>query len=247
MIKPDILQAGGKALEMSQKGIKLLLFLHIASAVKLQAYDCSMRNGAKFSEVSLLDVAPCNNVSAQYDQGERTEIQVLQEIKTKAIEMIHCQLRVSMETAYCGRGVYTRVWNGIERLSNEPVRVSEEQCSDAFITKKLRFNDNGRFASKGPEISVDLRDDLTGDGVIMIRGNESLTESYCTSEKFNFMREVYTSHLLRLKYHAVVQRKTGILHFKRRKIMLTNDLATHRIYDGATYDTKEGNLSLIHI
>ena len=102
-------------------------------------------------------------------KGNALRLQVLQEIKTKAIEMIHCQLRVSMETAYCGKGVYTRVWNGIERLSNEPVRVSEEQCSDAFITKKLRFDDNGRFASKGPEISIDLRNDLTGDGVIMIR------------------------------------------------------------------------------
>ena len=109
MIKTDKPQTGDRALEMSQKGIKLLLLLHTTSAVKLQAYDCSMRNGAKFSEVSLLDVAPCNNVSARYEKGERTEIQVLQEIKTKAIEMIHCQLRVCMETAYCGKGVYTRV------------------------------------------------------------------------------------------------------------------------------------------
>lgn len=219
----------------------LLILLNTVSSVKLLAYDCSMKNGAKFAEVSLLDVAPCNNISARYDEGKKTEIQILQEIKTKAIEMNHCQLRVSIETAYCGKGVYSRVWNGIERLSNEPVRVTEEQCSDAFITKKLKFDDNGRFASKGSEISVDLRDDLTGDGVIMLRGNESLTESYCTSDKFTFLREIYTSHLLRLKYHAVVQRKTGILHFKKRKIMLTENLATHRIYDGKTYDTKHGS------
>jgi hypothetical protein len=222
--------------------LQILLVIGIAQSVKLQAFDCSMRNGANFSEVSLLNVAPCNNISARYDMGENTRIQIIQKVKKKEIDTINCQLRISIETAYCKNNqIYSRVWNGIERLTNEPVQISKSQCTEAFINKKLSFNDDGRFASLGPIITIDLRDDLTGDGVLMIRGNESLTKSNCEPDAFSFLRQHFESHLLRLKYHAIVQRTKGILNFKKGKIILANHLATRRTFDGEAYDTKEGS------
>ena len=233
--------------ELQQHNTELTMFHWIlgimgsAIATDLTAYDCSIRNGANFSQISLLDVAECRNVSASYEEGDEIRVQIIQKLKEQQIETTNCQLRITMHTAYCSSNiVYTRVWNAIQSLTNEPVEITKKQCTDAFFTKNLIFDDDGRYGSKKPTISVKLRDDLTGDGVLTLRGNESLTKSSCTPESFPFMRQTFSSHILRLTYHAVVQKKKAILSFKHGKLLLAENLATTQLQKGELYDTKHG-------
>ena len=220
----------------------VLFLISDSTSTELLAHDCSIRNGANFSQISLLNVRECQNVSSNYEEGNEIHVQIIQRLRDREIETTNCQLRITMHTAYCASNlIYTRVWNAIESITNEPVRVTKKQCTDAFFTKTLTFDDDGRYGSKTTKISVKLRDDLTGDGVLTLRGNESLTKSSCTPESFSFMRATFGSHILRLTYHAVVQKKRAVHSFKHRKLLLAQNLATSKLQDGELYDTKHGS------
>ena len=140
----------------------LICHIHQSVTKEIIGFNCDVVDGAKYSEISLLNVDPCKNITPKYIEAEEVRMQVVQRRESENIETLHCTLKLSFATAFCGRDIaYTRVWNEVQSVTDQPVQVSKTQCTTAFVTKQLSFFDDGSYGSKQRSIKINLNDDFT--------------------------------------------------------------------------------------
>ena len=175
--------------------------------LRIKAYDCSLGK-ANYTEISLHDVKDCDNISARYKEEEAVQAQILQYIDEKPVDILHCQVTVSLRTNYCHAvkilNNHTKPAQQIVR--GKPVSVTEPQCRNAITTKKFSLNYEGRL------VSIDMNTDLTARGDKIIEGSVDPKSSMCTPKQFWLYKEFYENSILTMEYDIEITQKTNKTH-----------------------------------
>ena len=94
-------------------------------AKEIVGYDCEIGQSA-YSEVSLLNVKKCQNISAQYTKSGGNRVQVIQRVQFEDITIMSCNIQLTFEAAYCGLDVatYSLGWDSVQLAADETAYVS---------------------------------------------------------------------------------------------------------------------------
>ena len=211
-------------------------------AKEIVGYDCEIGQSA-YSEVSLLNVKKCQNISAQYTKSGGNRVQVIQRVQFEDITIMSCNLQLTFEAAYCGLDVatYSLGWDSVQLAADETAYVSRTQCTKAFLTRELQFFDTGEYASRGKVIAIGLGEGLRSSGTLILRGSEEKSTSYCTGESFYFNQNLYNTHVLKMKYKARVRKVEGRLSHQMKTLRINDEITTSKLEEGAVFDTVQGN------
>ena len=219
----------------------IAIWLPLVRAKDIIGFNCNLKDRTTYSEVSLLNVKQCENTTNMYEPGQKSRVQLIQRIESEYIEIMNCELKLTFYIAYCGMGLYSRVWNQVEAATDYPVRITRSQCAEAFISNTLKFFDHGEFGGTDKTMAIDLEQDRTASGVRYIRGTEVMNKNTCTGESFPFQRRTFNNHILKMKYKAEIKMVTGILSHRSRRLKLNDRISTLRIQEGAVFDSRFGN------
>ena len=231
---------------MTQPRVLLSLMLSWLSAAMggktIVGFDCNFGESA-YQEVSLLGVKKCQNLSSQYEDPIASETQIIQRVEFEAIEIMNCRAHLTFEAAYCGLNIatYSLGWDSVELAADESALITKSQCAEAFLSKELKLYDRGDYGSKTKEIKIQLDEDLTASGTLILRGTEEMVTSHCTGEAFYFDRRLYESHVLKMRYRASAQMKDGILSHRMKTLKIPGGITTARLEDGYVFDKVKGN------
>ena len=111
-----------------------VLFLYCSTVQALSAYDCRDPN-APYSQIDLLDTAPCDDPESDYKYPINATAQILQVATKYPIESYKCQVIRTEEVTRCG---FTSITYGSEYpVYEENMIISTDDCEKAYKTKRI--------------------------------------------------------------------------------------------------------------
>ena len=209
---------------------------------KLVAWNCDLLQSLEFSEYSLIEVESCQNISSRYHTPILKNSQLIKSKDFQDLQILQCILKSSFYVAYCSYSVISgfRLWNLESQLENVFIKLTQKECENALNQSTLRYMDRNYY-NRMKFIDIELSPAKTASGWKVLRGRTDAVEGTCVPESFQFNRNIFPSHVLKMKYDVTINYLPAVLNVKQRLIKINKDLVFPEISSGYFFSPILGN------
>ena len=209
---------------------------------QLVAWNCDLKQNLEYSEYSLMKVRKCENISQQYEKPISKYGQIIKARRFSTIEVLECILKASFYTSYCSYNLLSgyRQWDSQEQISSMNLELSLGECKEAISSHTLKYQDRTYYA-KMSYLEINLTPDNTASGWLTLRGKSDAVMGTCLPESFKLGREIYSSHVLQMKYDISIKRIKATFNVEKRLIRVSDHLVIPNSPSGTFFSPKTGN------